>query len=223
MLANKLPQVSWLCPPAAYSEHPSYTPAYGAEYTSQILDALTSNPEVWSKTVLFIMYDENDGFFDHLVPPQPATTPAQGQSTVSTDGEIHNVVNPLRGGSYTADGSAVRPRPARADDDRVAVEQGRLCVLAGVRSHVGDSLHRNALWRIRAEHHGMAPRGVRRPDHSVRLPHAGLEGAAAAGHEQLQEHRRQPVRDAAQADGAGHAGRNRSAGKRHSFRACIAV
>lgn len=104
VLANKLPQVSWLCPPAAYSEHPSYTPAYGAEYTSQILDALTSNPEVWSKTVLFIMYDENDGFFDHLVPPQPATTPAQGQSTVSTDGEIHNVVNPARGGSYTADG-----------------------------------------------------------------------------------------------------------------------
>ncbi|MGF6572063.1 phospholipase C [Paraburkholderia sp. GAS333] len=104
VLANKLPQVSWLCPPAAYSEHPQYTPAYGAEYTSQILDALTSNPEVWSKTVLFIMYDENDGFFDHLVPPQPATTAAQGKSTVSTEGEIHNVVNPQRGGSYTADG-----------------------------------------------------------------------------------------------------------------------
>ncbi|MDQ0626892.1 MULTISPECIES: phosphocholine-specific phospholipase C [Paraburkholderia] len=104
VLANKLPQVSWLCPPAAYSEHPKYTPAYGAEYTSQILDALTSNPEVWSKTVLFIMYDENDGFFDHLVPPQPATTATQGKSTVSTEGEIHNVVNPGRGGSYTADG-----------------------------------------------------------------------------------------------------------------------
>ena len=104
VLANKLPQVSWLCPPAAYSEHPKYTPAYGAEYTSQILDALTSNPDVWSKTVLFIMYDENDGFFDHMVPPQPATTSAQGKSTVSVEGEIHNVVNPLRGGTYTADG-----------------------------------------------------------------------------------------------------------------------
>ncbi|CAH2793749.1 MAG: Phospholipase C (EC [uncultured Paraburkholderia sp.] len=104
VLANKLPQVSWLCPPAAYSEHPSYTPAYGAEYTSQILDALTSNPEVWSRTVLFIMYDENDGFFDHIVPPQPATMAAQGQSTVTTEGKIHNVVNPQRGGTYTADG-----------------------------------------------------------------------------------------------------------------------
>ncbi|GJH01615.1 hypothetical protein CBA19C8_13680 [Paraburkholderia terrae] len=101
--ANRLPQVSWLCPPAAYSEHPKYTPAYGAEYTSQILDALTSNPEVWSKTVLFIMYDENDGFFDHVVPPQVATSRAQGLSTVTADGEIHDVVNPGRGGSYTAD------------------------------------------------------------------------------------------------------------------------
>lgn len=104
VLANKLPQVSWLLPPAAFSEHPKYTPAYGANYTSQILDALTANPEVWRKTVLFIMYDENDGFFDHLVPPQPATTRAQGLSTVTVEGEIHNVVNPGRGGSYTADG-----------------------------------------------------------------------------------------------------------------------
>ncbi|ARK75696.1 phosphocholine-specific phospholipase C [Burkholderia pseudomallei] len=104
VLANKLPQVSWLLPPAAFSEHPRYTPAYGANYTSQILDALTSNPGVWRKTVLFIMYDENDGFFDHVVPPQPATTRAQGLSTVTVDGEIHDVVNPGRGGSYTADG-----------------------------------------------------------------------------------------------------------------------
>ncbi|KWZ44384.1 phospholipase C, phosphocholine-specific [Burkholderia savannae] len=104
VLANKLPQVSWLLPPAAFSEHPKYTPAYGANYTSQILDALTSNPDVWRKTVLFIMYDENDGFFDHVVPPQPATTRAQGLSTITVDGEIHDVVNPGRGGSYTADG-----------------------------------------------------------------------------------------------------------------------
>jgi phospholipase C len=104
VLANQLPQVSWLCPPAAYSEHPSYTPAYGAEYTSMILDALTSNPEVWSKTVLFIMYDENDGFFDHIAPPQAPASRAQGLSTVSTDGEIHNVINPAgRGGTYTVD------------------------------------------------------------------------------------------------------------------------
>ena len=47
-------------------------PNYGAWYIAQVLDALTSNPEVWSKTALFITYDENDGFFDHVVAAVPA-------------------------------------------------------------------------------------------------------------------------------------------------------
>ena len=42
-------------------------------FTSLVLDALTSNPKVWSKTALFLMYDENDGWFDHVPPP---TAPA---------------------------------------------------------------------------------------------------------------------------------------------------
>ena len=53
-----------------------------AWYVSQMLDALTSNPELWSKTVLFVTYDENDGFFDHLVSPTPPRSPADGRSTV---------------------------------------------------------------------------------------------------------------------------------------------
>jgi phospholipase C len=103
---NQLPQVSWICPPAEFSEHPSYTPAYGAEYTAQILDALTSNPDVWSKTVLFIMYDENDGFFDHLPPPQVPTNASQGASTVDVSLEIHSVNAPpdnARNRHYSAD------------------------------------------------------------------------------------------------------------------------
>jgi phospholipase C len=48
-----------------------------------VLDILTSNEELWGQTALFITYDENDGFFDHVVPPTPAQTPSQGQSTVS--------------------------------------------------------------------------------------------------------------------------------------------
>jgi phospholipase C len=102
--ADKLPQVSWLLPPAAFSEHPRYTPAYGADYTSLILDALTSNPEVWSKTVFFIMYDENDGFFDHVVPPQPPTSSGNGISTVGTEGELHDYVNVAHKPLYEEDG-----------------------------------------------------------------------------------------------------------------------
>ncbi|WP_321951226.1 phosphocholine-specific phospholipase C [Burkholderia cenocepacia] len=101
--ANALPQVSWLLPPAAYSEHPKFTPLYGAYYLSTILDALTSNPDVWSKTVLLIMYDENDGFFDHVVPPSAPTLPGSGMSTVDVSLERHNVVTATQAGTYTAD------------------------------------------------------------------------------------------------------------------------
>ena len=69
--AGTLPAVSWLIPPAGYDEHPPAPPALGEWFTSQVLATLTSNPEVWSKTVLFHMYDENDGFFDHVPPPVP--------------------------------------------------------------------------------------------------------------------------------------------------------
>jgi phospholipase C len=68
---NTLPQVSWIIAPAAKSEHPNYAPAPGADYVSRILSALASNLNVWSKTVFILNYDENDGFFDHVVPPTP--------------------------------------------------------------------------------------------------------------------------------------------------------
>ncbi len=76
--SGQLPAVSWLIPPLGYDEHPSAPPALGEWYTSQVVATLTSNPEVWSKTVLFHMYDENDGFFDHVAPPvPPAGTPGE--------------------------------------------------------------------------------------------------------------------------------------------------
>ena len=94
VLAGKLPQVSWIVTPAGYSEHPSYPPAYGAIYIARVLDALTADPETWGKTAVLLDYDENDGFFDHLVPPQPPTPTHPGISTVSTEGEVHDTVNP---------------------------------------------------------------------------------------------------------------------------------
>jgi phospholipase C len=76
--AGNLPQVSWIVSPDSYDEHPPAPPALGEWYTQQILDTLTSNPEVWASTVLFVMYDENDGFFDHVPPPTaPAGTPEE--------------------------------------------------------------------------------------------------------------------------------------------------
>ncbi|MFJ8826748.1 phosphocholine-specific phospholipase C [Streptomyces sp. NPDC102467] len=82
--AGKLPKISWIAAPEAFSEHPNWPSNYGAWYVSQVLDALTSNPEVWSKTALFITYDENDGYFDHVVPPYAPASANQGLSTVDT-------------------------------------------------------------------------------------------------------------------------------------------
>ena len=86
--ANTLPQVSWIVAPEAFTEHPNWPANYGAWYTARILDILTSNPEVWSKTALFITYDENDGFFDHVVPPCPPTSRSNGLSTCDVSDEL---------------------------------------------------------------------------------------------------------------------------------------
>jgi phospholipase C len=56
-----------------------------------VLTALTSNPEVWSRTVFFLTFDENDGFFDHVPPPAvPSYNPdgtLAGKSTLDLSGE----------------------------------------------------------------------------------------------------------------------------------------
>jgi phospholipase C len=69
--SGKLPSVSWIMPPLAECEHPATEPSYGEYLVAQVLNTLVSNPEVWAKTMLFVTYDENGGFFDHVPPPTP--------------------------------------------------------------------------------------------------------------------------------------------------------
>ncbi|MFE5188965.1 phosphocholine-specific phospholipase C [Streptomyces sp. NPDC056628] len=87
--AGTLPQVSWIAAPEAFSEHSNWPSNYGAWYIARVLDALTSNPEVWSKTALFITYDENDGFFDHVVPPLPPQDASRGRSTADVSLDVY--------------------------------------------------------------------------------------------------------------------------------------
>lgn len=105
VLNDRLPQVSWIIATAAGSEHPGpSSPAQGAEYTARVLEALTANPQVWSKTVFIVNFDENDGFFDHMPPPAvPSYAPwspiaalrnLAGGSTVDTRLEYHHRKSP---------------------------------------------------------------------------------------------------------------------------------
>jgi phospholipase C len=71
-LNDQLPTVSWLFPPTANDEHPARTPAAGATYIASKIDAIAANLEVWAKTVFILSYDENDGLFDHVLPPTPS-------------------------------------------------------------------------------------------------------------------------------------------------------
>lgn len=87
--AGTLPQISWLMPPYQHSEHPVRSPANGAAYISTILDALTSNPQVWGRTAFFVVYDENDGYFDHLLPPTPPGSKAEGLSNIPVADDIY--------------------------------------------------------------------------------------------------------------------------------------
>jgi phospholipase C len=80
--SGDFPSVSWIIPPLGFDEHPSASPANGQWFVSAVLDELVSNPKVWAKTALFIMYDENDGWFDHVPPPTaPKGTPGEYLST----------------------------------------------------------------------------------------------------------------------------------------------
>ena len=68
--SGRLPQVSWLHTSLEASEHPGYSSAVtGEQVARQVIEALISHPKTWRRTALFITWDENGGFFDHVAPP----------------------------------------------------------------------------------------------------------------------------------------------------------
>lgn len=71
VVAGTLPTVSWLVARTADSEHPSASPGDGAVITRKLLEALSSNPDIYNSTVFIYTFDENDGLFDHVPSPQP--------------------------------------------------------------------------------------------------------------------------------------------------------
>src|SRR6202790_5156882 len=77
-LSGSLPQVSWVLTSLLDSDHPPSPSILGEATLSGILTALMANPAQWAKTVLFITYDENGGFFDHVPPvTAPPGTPGE--------------------------------------------------------------------------------------------------------------------------------------------------
>ncbi len=72
--AGTLPQVSFIDPifvaqaNVETDEHPASNVQVGEKFVSDVTNALFASPD-WSSSAMFLTYDENGGFYDHVAPP----------------------------------------------------------------------------------------------------------------------------------------------------------
>ena len=156
--SGQLPSVSWIIPPLGFDEHPSASSANGMYFTSLVLDALTSNRKVWSKTAFFLMYDENDGWFDHVKPPTaPPGTKGEYLTTIAFPlGEPNARHAQLR--------RAARARRQGPDARHLTVQPGRAHRHRAVRPHLPAEAREQAVRGRGAQRLRLAPARGRRPD-----------------------------------------------------------
>ncbi|WP_186247566.1 alkaline phosphatase family protein [Burkholderia gladioli] len=68
---SSFPAVSWIVAPYTYCEHPTALSSDGESFAERVINTVIGSKDVWSKCAIFITYDENDGYFDHVPPPIP--------------------------------------------------------------------------------------------------------------------------------------------------------
>jgi phospholipase C len=67
--SGNLPQVSWVIPSGAVSEHPPESVRTGMAYVTGLVNAVMKGPD-WNTTAIFISWDDWGGFYDHVAPPK---------------------------------------------------------------------------------------------------------------------------------------------------------
>ncbi|MDE0856472.1 MAG: hypothetical protein OSA97_18800, partial [Nevskia sp.] len=89
--AGTLPNVAFVDPAfedegsgTSRDDHPFSDIRNGQEFLNLIYNAVTGSPQ-WSKTALFITYDEWGGFFDHVAPPEAGVIPAADAAAFKAD------------------------------------------------------------------------------------------------------------------------------------------
>ncbi len=124
--SGNIPQVTWIVPPYGASEHPDMLPAAGEDYVRQILEAFWSNPKLWSRTAFVLVYDENDGLFDHVVPPTaPPGTPGEfvGDLPIGLGFRVPClVISPFSRGGYVCSDTFDHTSALRLIETRFGVE-----------------------------------------------------------------------------------------------------
>ena len=66
--AGKLPNVAWLVPAQAVSDHPPAWISAGQTYVTSLINAVMQSPN-WNSTAIFLTWDDWGGFYDHVKPP----------------------------------------------------------------------------------------------------------------------------------------------------------
>ena len=71
LAANHTAQVTYIDPEDSFSisEHPPQNVTEGEAWTMSVIHAVMDLP-TWNRTAIFLTWDENGGFYDHVVPPQ---------------------------------------------------------------------------------------------------------------------------------------------------------
>ena len=66
---STLPQVCWVTPSKAESEHPPANIQTGMWYVTTLVNAVMESP-YWANTAIIILWDDYGGFYDHVTPIQ---------------------------------------------------------------------------------------------------------------------------------------------------------
>jgi phospholipase C len=65
---GRLPNVAWIVPSQAVSEHPTGKVTSGQAYVTGLINAIMQSRN-WRSTAIFLTWDDWGGFYDHVVPP----------------------------------------------------------------------------------------------------------------------------------------------------------
>jgi len=66
--SGTLPEVCWIVPTAADSEHPPADSARGMRHVTDLVNAVMAGPN-WKDTAIIVTWDDFGGFYDHVTPP----------------------------------------------------------------------------------------------------------------------------------------------------------
>ena len=93
---GELPQVSWINTSLLETEHPGYSSAKVGEFVVESLIARLHKHKMWENTVLFVTWDENGGFFDHVAPlVAPPGTPGEYLTVPDIDNDYGGILGPI--------------------------------------------------------------------------------------------------------------------------------